>query len=188
MPVANKFLNGVDVSRMQGTIEAVAAKPALGKFTFRVANRWLDGAENRTETRDFNAGGQETKHFSDFTLVADEHDVLLGKDVGANPVEHLLHALASCVTTSMVYHASARGIAIEKVESSLDGDIDLQGFLGLNESVRKGYQQIRFKFRIDADVSDAQLKELAALGTTFSPVFDTLPKGTSDSVTAERMR
>jgi uncharacterized OsmC-like protein len=188
MPVASKFLNGVDVSRMEGTIEAVAATPKLGKFTFRVANRWFDGAENRTETRDFNAGGQEQKHFSNFTLIADEHDVLLGKDVGANPVEHLLHALASCVTTSMVYHASARGIAIEAVESSLDGDIDLQGFLGLNESVRKGFQQIRFKFRIKADVSDAELQELVALGPKFSPVFDTLTKGTSVSVSAERMR
>jgi uncharacterized OsmC-like protein len=173
---------------MGETIKAVAAKPTLGRFTFRVANKWIDGAENRTETKDFNAGGQETRHFSDFTLVADEHDVLLGKDIGANPVEHLLHALASCVTTSMVYHASARGILIEKVESSLDGDIDLQGFLGLDEKVRKGYQQIRFKFRIQADVSDEQLKELAALGPQFSPVFDTLTKGTNVSVSAERMR
>jgi uncharacterized OsmC-like protein len=186
MPTASKFLNGVDVSRMQETIKAVAATPKLGKFTFRVANRWFDGAENRTETRDFNAGGIETRHFSDFTLVADEHEVLLGKDVGANPVEHLLHALASCVTTSMVYHASARGINIEKVESSLDGDIDLQGFLGLSETVRKGYQQIRFKFRIQADVNEEQLEELAALGTKFSPVFDTLTKGTGVKVTAER--
>jgi uncharacterized OsmC-like protein len=188
MPVANKFLNGVDVSRMKETIQAVGSKPTLGKFTFRVANKWIEGAENRTETKDFNAGGQETRHFSDFTLVADEHDVLLGKDIGANPVEHLLHALASCVTTSMVYHASARGILIEKVESSLDGDIDLQGFLGLDEKVRKGYQQIRFKFRIQADVSDEQLKELAALGPQFSPVFDTLTKGTNVSVSAERLR
>jgi uncharacterized OsmC-like protein len=181
-------MNGVDVSRMHETIKAVAATPKLGKFTFRVANKWIEGAENRTETKDFNAGGAETKHFCDFTLVADEHDVLLGKDVGANPVEHLLHALASCVTTSMVYHASARGILIEKVESSLDGDIDLQGFLGLDERVRKGFQQIRFKFRIKADVTDAQLQELAALGPQFSPVFDTLTKGTPVSVSAERMR
>lgn len=188
MPVASKLMNGVDASRMHETIQAVASTPKLGKFTFRVANKWIDGAENRTETRDFNAGGKETKHFSDFTLVADEHDVLLGKDIGANPVEHLLHALASCVTTSMVYHASARGIAIDKVESELDGDIDLQGFLGLDEKVRKGYQQIRFKFRIKADITDKQLQELVALGPQFSPVFDTLTKGTPVSVSAERMR
>jgi uncharacterized OsmC-like protein len=188
MPVANKFLNGVDVSRMHETIEAVSSRPALGKFTFRVANQWIDGAENRTATRDFNAGGEEKKHFADFTMVGDEHEVLLGKDIGANPVEHLLHALASCVTTSMVYHASARGIVIEAIESSLDGDIDLQGFLGLDEKVRKGFQQIRFKFRIKADITDAQLKELAALGPQFSPVFDTLTKGTPVSVSVERLR
>ena len=88
----------------------------------------------------------------------------------------------------MVYHASARGIAIEAVESELDGDIDLQGFLNLDPTVRKGYQQIRFKFRIKADVSDAQLEELAQLGPTFSPVFDTISNGTKVSVSAERMR
>ena len=188
MPVVTKFINGVDVGRMFETIKAVEATPRLGKFIFRIQNQWIDGAENRSETRDFNAGGEEKKHFSDFTMVADEHDVLLGKDIGANPVEHLLHALASCVTTSMVYHASARGIAIEAVESELDGDIDLQGFLNLDPKVRKGYQQIRFKFRIKADVSDAQLEELAQLGPTFSPVFDTISNGTKVSVSAERMR
>src|SRR3954454_18465020 len=79
MPVASKFLNGVDVSRMQETIQAVGVTPKLGKFTFRVANQWVDGAENRTETRDFNAGGKEEKHFSNFTLVADEHEICSAK-------------------------------------------------------------------------------------------------------------
>ena len=88
--------------------------------------------------------------------------ILLGKDAAANPAEHLLHALAACMTTSMVYHAAARGVHIEAVESSFEGDIDVHGFLDLDNSVRKGYQGIRVNFKIKADVPDAQLKMIAA--------------------------
>ena len=94
--------------------------------------------------------------------------MLLGEDHGANPVEYVLHALAACLTTSLVYHAAARGIRIESVESELEGDLDLRGFLGLSEKVRKGYQQIRVHFTIKSDASAEQLRAL----TTFSPVHD----------------
>jgi uncharacterized OsmC-like protein len=120
-------------------------------------------------------------------LEADEPPILLGKDMAANPVEYLLHALASCLTTSMVYHAAARGIQIEEVESSLEGDIDLYGFLQLDKKVRNGYQGIRVNFKIKADVSDSELQEIGQLGPEHSPVFDSLTNGVPISVTAERM-
>jgi uncharacterized OsmC-like protein len=120
-------------------------------------------------------------------LEADEPAVLLGKDMAVNPVEYLLHALAACLTTSMVYHAAARGIRIDEVESSLEGDIDLHGFLELDKSVRKGYQGIRVNFKIKADVPDEQLQEIVELGSGHSPVFDSLVNGVPVSVTAERL-
>jgi uncharacterized OsmC-like protein len=120
-------------------------------------------------------------------LEADEPAVLLGKDAAANPVEHLLHALASCLTTSMVYHAAARGISIEEVESSFEGDLDLHGFLDLDKNVRNGYQGIRVNFKIKADVADEQWQELVELGTGHSPVFDSLTNGVPVSVNAERL-
>src|SRR5436190_3551871 len=181
------FTNGVDVGRLTETVAAVKAAPALGSFQFRVQNRWIDGGYNRSEVQPFSAGGKEIQHKTGFRLAADEPDILLGADQGANPVEHLLHALASCVTTSMVYHAAARGIAIEQVESSLDGDLDLQGFLGLDPTVRNGYQQVRLKLRIKANVTEEQLQELGKLGPTFSPVFDSLANGVPLLVSAERM-
>jgi uncharacterized OsmC-like protein len=95
--------------------------------------------------------------------------------------------LASCVTTSMVYHAAARGIAVEAVESLLEGDLDLRGFLGLAPNVRRGYQQIRLKLRIKADVTDQGLRDLASLGPRFSPVFDSIINGVPISVSSERM-
>jgi uncharacterized OsmC-like protein len=181
------FVNGVELNRLTDTIEAVKADPKVASFKFRIQNRWIDGGQNRSEVQQFSVGGNEIQHKNDLVLEADEPDVLLGTDRGANPVEHLLHALASCVTTSMVYHAAARGIAVEEVESSLEGDLDLRGFLGLAPSVRKGYQQIRLKLRIKADVTDQELRELSALGPNFSPVFDSITKGVPISVSSERM-
>ncbi len=179
--------NGVDLSRLADTVKAVKASPELASFQFRIQNTWLDGGENRSEVESFGAGGKEIQHQTRFTLLADEPDVLLGTDRGANPVEHLLHALASCVTTSMVYHAAARGIAVEQVESTLEGTLDLRGFLGIASHIRKGYQQIRLNLRIRANVSDEQFRELASLGPQFSPVFDSITKGVPIAVSTERL-
>jgi uncharacterized OsmC-like protein len=185
--VLTTMINGVDLTRLTETIAAVRASPELGSFRFRIKNRWIDRGENRSDVQPFSAAGKEIKHKAKFMLVADEPDMLLGDDNGANPVEHLLHALASCVTTSTVYHAAARGIAIERVESTLEGDLDLRGFLGLDPSVRNGYQKITLKLRIKADITDRQLQELSNLGPQFSPVFDSVARGVPIAVSAERI-
>ena len=179
--------NGVDLFRLKETIETVKASPELAKFRFRIENRWMDCGENRSEVQAFSAGGSETQHKTALTLFADEPDVLLGTDRGANPVEHLLHALASCVTTSMVYHAAARGIEVQRVESTLEGELDLRGFLGLSPNVRRGYQNIRLTLRIKADVTDEQLRELSSLGPQFSPVYDSITRGVPVTVATERI-
>lgn len=184
----SNITNGVDTARLQETVQAVAAKPELGRFNFQITNRWICAGENRSQVQSFSGSGQTFSHKTDLVLDADEPEVLLGTDKAANPVEHLLHALASCVTTSMVYHAAARGIAIQMVESSLAGDLDLRGFLGLDPSVRNGYQQIQLKLRIKADVSDEQFRELSSLGPTFSPVYDSLLRGVPIAVSAERIK
>jgi len=110
--------------------------------------------------------------------------VLAGGDKGANPVEHLLHALASCVTTTLVYHAAVRGIKIEQLESDLEGDLDLRGFLGLSDEVRRGYENIRVKFKVKTDAEN--IERLRAL-SKLSPVFDITSKGTNIDVSIEKM-
>jgi uncharacterized OsmC-like protein len=182
-----KRTNGVEVDRLHETISAVSASPELGRFTFQITNQWIDAGQNRSEARSFQGQGQVHVHKTKLALAADEPEILLGRDTAANPVEHLLHALASCVTTSMVYHAAARGISIEGVESSLEGDLDLRGFLGIDPTVRNGYQQIRIKLRIKGNLTDEQLEQLSNLGPTFSPVFDSLRNGVPISVSAERI-
>jgi uncharacterized OsmC-like protein len=180
-------VNGVAVDDLFNTINAVKATPSIAKFNFRIQNQWVDGGRNCSTANSFYGAGQEQSRPKPFVMEADEPPVLLGKDSGANPVEHLLHALAACLTTSMVYHAAARGIQIEDVESTLEGDLDLRGFLDLDKNVRNGYQGIRVNFKIKADVPDEKLQEIVQLGPGYSPVFDSVTNGVPVSVTAERL-
>jgi uncharacterized OsmC-like protein len=169
--------NGVNVNELFNTIDAVKKSPVIAKFRFRANNEWFDGGHNRTTIKDFYGIQKDHKHEATFKLNADEPPLLLGTGKGPNPVEYLLTALAACVTTSLVYHAAAKGIVLRSVESRLEGDIDLRGFLGISPEVRKGYQEIRVYFKIDADVPDEELEELVQLGPTYSPVYDSITKG-----------
>jgi uncharacterized OsmC-like protein len=182
-----KMVNGVNVEELFKTLDAVRATPGIARFKFRLDNEWLDGGHNRSTVKNFYGAGQDNARPAAFTLDADEPPVLLGKDRGPNPVEYLLKALAACVTTSIVYHAAAKGMVIEELETTVEGRIDLRGFLGLDDSVRKGYESIRMSYRIKADVTDEQLQDLVRLGPTFSPVFDSVTRGVPVAVTAERM-
>lgn len=161
--------NGVNVDQLQANITAIQGEPALAKFQFRATNTWINGGHNRTTIKEFyGVGKEDTTRTQPFVLDADEPPVLLGEDQGANPVEFVLHALASCLTTSMVYHAAARGIKIEAIESRLEGNLDLRGFLGLSKDVRPGYENLRVHFTVKTNAPPETLRELAQ----YSPVRD----------------
>jgi uncharacterized OsmC-like protein len=180
-------INGLDRDKLFGTIDLIKATPELAKFNFKIRNEWLNGAYSRSTINTFFGAGTNFEHAVTFDLDADEPAILLGTDQGPNAGEYLLHALAACVTSAMVYHAAARGVAIEEVESSIDGDVDVRGFLGLDKNIRNGFQEIRMKFRIKADVSDEQLQELCALGQQYSPILDSVSNGVPVKIAAERM-
>jgi uncharacterized OsmC-like protein len=170
---AAQVINGVDVSKLQGTIEAIQQTPSLATFRFRTSNRWQGGGLNQTTVKTTYGAGQDfPERDGKFTMQADEPPILLSGDQAPNPVEHLLHALASCVTTSLVYHAAARGIPLEAVESELEGELDLQGFLGLDSKIRKGFKSITMNVRLTGSLSEAQKREVLALAPQFSPVYD----------------
>ena len=175
-------INGVDIGTLMETVTAIKNDPELGACHFRASNSWLSGNHNRSTVTGFYGARQEIAHRQTFTMDADEPAILAGNDEGANPVEHLLHALASCLTTSMVAHAAVRGIEIEELESKLEGDIDLNGFLGLDANVPKGYTEIRASFRVKAKPEDLdRIRELAE----FSPVFNTITQGAKVAVNVE---
>ena len=177
-----QITNGVNVTALGDVVEAVKGQPEIAQFQFRAKNRWLGGGHNRSEIKEFYGACQEDSTRTEpFVLDNAEPPVLLGQDQGANPVEYVLHALAGCMTTTMVYHAAARGIAIRSVETELEGDLDLHGFLRLDENVRNGYQNIRVNFKVDSDASAEQLADLARI----SPVFDIVSNPVAVSVNLE---
>ncbi len=168
-------LNGLNVQAALDTIAAIQADPSLARFQFRARNRWVNGGENRSTIRDFYGAGQEdTSRKMAFEFTNGEPPVLLGDNEGANPVEFLLHALAGCVTTTFVLHAMARGIAIQSLSTELDGNLDLRGLLGLDESVSSGYEKIRIRLNVKADCSDKELDDLLAYAQQHSPVCNTV--------------
>jgi uncharacterized OsmC-like protein len=168
-------VNGLDTAKMDATVSALKADPMLAKFQFRARNRWLSGGENRSTIKDFfAAGAEDTSRREAFEFTNGEPPVLLGNNEGANPVEFLLHALAGCVTTTTVLHAAARGIEIESLSTTLVGDIDLQGLLGLAD-VPPGYQGISIELDIKAkNASDAELDDLLQFAQAHSPVCNTV--------------
>lgn len=174
--------NGVDMESLNKTVKAIQGNPELGRCTFRALNKWVSGGHNRTRIGCFKALGGEQSHKRTFELHSNEPQALGGTDDSPNPVEHLLNALAGCVTTSIVAHAAVRGIEIEELESQLEGNIDLRGFLGLDPKIPKGYQNIRIRFKVKA--SPENIRKLRALAE-YSPVYNTLMHGTNVDIEIE---
>ncbi|MGZ6696940.1 MAG: OsmC family protein [Solirubrobacteraceae bacterium] len=176
--VTDRIRNGVHTGQLFGTLDAIKAQPDLARFQFRATNRWIGGAHNRSAIRDFWAAGQEdTSRTEAFQIDAGEPAVLLGVDTGPNPAEFLLHALAACLTTSIVYVASARGVALSEVESRLEGDMDVRGALGLDDAYRNGFERIRVSFRVEGDAPEEKLREIVERASNRSAVYDMVTNG-----------
>ena len=176
----------MNVDQLFSTIEVIKGNPKVAQFKFRATNRWIDGTHNRATVKDFYGALKEDDSRDPLIFEIDEPPVLCGKNLGANPVEYLLVALSGCLTTSLVAHAAARGIAIKGVESRYEGDLDLRGFLGISEEVPVGYQNIRLYFKIDADVSKSQKEELIRMAQKYSPVFNSIAKPVTVSVQLDK--
>lgn len=165
-------INGFALNDIVSTVQAIQANPTIAKFQFRARNKWIKGGHNRSTIQDFYGGGQEdASRKKPFVYDNSEPPILLGNNEGANPVEYILHGLAGCMTTTMVLHAAANNINLKSVESTLEGDLDVQGFLGLNENVRNGYQNIVVKFTVKGDLTEDEKQKLESF-VKKSPVFD----------------
>ena len=182
LDAAPKTLNGVDVGALVDTIAAIEGNPAIAKFNFRLNNHWLGGDENRSTIKDFTGAlGEQRTNGKSFVVENGEHQILLGGDAAPNPVEFLLHALVGCMTTTTAYHSAARGITVDAIDTQVDGDLDLRGFLGLSPDVRKGYSAIRVRMRVKTKASAATIKEI----TGMSPVFDVVSRSVPVQVEVE---
>ena len=170
-------LNGVDTPTLFNTLDLVKSQPELARFQFRASNRWQSGNLSETTIGTFSGAGGDHAHKTTFKVTADHPAVLVGQDRAPLPVEFLLHALASCITGGIANIAAARGVTLTEVESTLEGDINLLGILGLSDDVRNGYQGIRASFSIKGDAPPETLQEIVAQSRARSAVFDVLTRG-----------
>ena len=169
--------NGVNTPALLATINAVKETPALAKFQFRATNRWISGTYSESRVESFSGAGGEHAHRTQFAYGADHPAVLVGEDRGPTPIEFLLHGLAACITAGIGNIAAARGITLTSVESRVEGDIDLQGLLGLSDTVRNGYERIRISFDISGDAPAEKLRQIVEQSRARSAVFDVLTNG-----------
>ena len=180
------MVNGVNVEALFKTINAIKDKPEIAKFKFRATNTWINGTHCRATIKDFYGALREDDSRPPVNYDMDEPPILLGNNEGRNPVEYLLVALSGCLTTSLIAHASAKGIEIKGVQSRYEGDIDLHGFLGISEDVPVGYQNIRVTFKIDADLSQEQKEEMIKMAQKYSPVYNTITKSAPVTVALDK--
>lgn len=175
-------MNGVDKAALFGALEAVKQQPEAAKFQFRAKNEWISGNHSRSTINDFFGLGEEQTHRESHTFEADHPEQLVSTDKAPTPAEQLLHALASCITAGIGNIAAARGIELTRVESVVTGDIDLLGLLGLDPSVRNGYQGIQVQLTIEGDAGSDDLHGVVERSVARSAVFDMLTNGTDVSV------
>ena len=170
--------NGVNTPAVVETIFGVVAnQPELAKFQFRASNQWMTGTHSRTTMKGFFGASGEQSHHEEFTADGDHPAVLCGADQGPTPVEWVLHALATCLTAGIANIAAVRGVTLHRVESKVEGDIDLLGIFGLSKTVRNGYQNVRITFEIEGDAPPEKLREIVEQSRARSAVYDVITNG-----------
>ena len=169
--------NGVDTATLFATLDAVKQAPEAARFQFRAHNQWVSGTHNRSTIADYFGVGEERTHERTFVFDADHPAVLVGQDNGPTPVEFVLHALAACLTAGLAHIAAARRVRLTEVRSTVTGDIDLNGILGLDPGVRNGYEKITVRFTIKGDAPAETLREIVEQSRARSAVFDVITNG-----------
>jgi uncharacterized OsmC-like protein len=169
--------NGVDVPTLFATLDAVKANPAMARFEFRVDNRWVSGTHSQGRINGFHGALQENERDHTWIYDVDHPAVLVGGDNGPTPAEVLLHALLGCLTAGIANIAAARGVTLTRVESTVKGDIDLLGLLGISDEVRNGYEQISVEFTIEGDAPPEKLQQIVEQSKARSAVLDVITNG-----------
>ena len=177
--VLDRIRNGVDTAQMYGTLDAIKADPRSASFQFRVHNHWIDGAHNRSTIQGFYGAGQEDSlaRAGVHASTPASRPCCSAPTPAPNPAEHLLHALAACLTTTLVYVAAARKVRLTEVESTLEGDMDVRGALGLSDEVRNGFTRDPRELQGQGRRADEKLREIVERAQARSVVFDMVTNG-----------
>jgi uncharacterized OsmC-like protein len=169
---ATALPNGVNVEAILAAREALTETPEAAKFQWRARNEWVNGTHSRTTIEDFGGLGAEHSHNRAFTYDADHPELFAAEDHGPTPVEFVLIGLTSCLTAGIASVAANRGVQLDSVTSTVEGDMDMRGILGIDKGVRNGYQHIKVSFEVKGDASDEDLRKIVAQSQARSAVFD----------------
>ena len=184
---SDSMRNGVDTATLFATLDAVKQAPQAAQFQFRAHNQWISGTHNRSTIADYFGVGEERSHERTFVFDADHPAVLVGQDHGPTAVEFVLHALAACLTAGLANIAAARRVKLTEVRSTVTGDIDLNGILGLNPDVRNGYERITVRFTIKGDAPAEKLREIVEQSRARSAVYDIITNGVPVSIEVDTL-
>jgi uncharacterized OsmC-like protein len=178
--------NGIDTGQVYGTLDALKAQPELARFEFRATNRWIDGTHSRTMIQDFwGAGAEDASRAEPFVVDASEPPVLFGGNEAPNPAEYLLHALAGCMTLTIVNIAAARKVDLTEVSATLKGTLDARGATGLDDAYRNGFEHIEVVYTIKGDAPPEKLREIVQRAKARSVVYDMVTNGVPVAVSTE---
>jgi len=166
--------NGVNVQALLDAREALREAPDATKFTWRASCKWVNGTYSEAKVSNFFGLGEEQTHKTETTFEADHPEIFASEDRGITPIEYLLVGLASCLTAGIASVAQNRGVQLRSVESKLEGEMDIQGILGIDSDVRNGYEDIKVVFNIDADASKEDIEAIVAQSQKRSAVYDAL--------------
>ena len=185
--IREQRVNGISVGALFDAANSLSKTESLGRYQFRARNQWLDGGHTRTMVKDyFGAGAEQTSRTTPLVVESDIPTQFRGGDRAMDPLEHFLAAIGACITTTVVWHAAARGIHVNAIDTWLEGDIDLQGWFGMDRDRQAGYNEIRVSIQLDAEAPEAALDQLVDLATRYSPLFETVTRGTRLDVRREK--
>lgn len=154
-------LNGVDTHTMAILMRSLERSPEHADMSWRATVTWTGGLRSESRVRHFDP------------IVSDEPEAIGGTDEAPNPVEQLLAALGNCYAVGYAVNASLAGIEIRSLEIDLEGDLDLDVFIGVRPG-QAGFRAIRANVRLDADADADALQVLHETVIGGSPVGHTL--------------
>jgi uncharacterized OsmC-like protein len=171
--------NGVNTEALLGARTALSEAPEAADFTWRATCEWINGTHSRTTVDSFSGLGQDHRHRTPFVFDADHPECFASEDLGATPVEHVLSALASCLTAGVAAVAQQRQIQLRSVTATVEGTMNVLGILGADPEIRNGFDGVTVRFAIDADASPSDIEALVAQSQKRSAVFDIMTNPTS---------
>jgi uncharacterized OsmC-like protein len=174
--------NGVNVEALLGAREALTESPEGAQFQWRATCEWKNGTHSHSTVEGFFGLGEEQSHRTEFSFDADHPELFASEDHGATPVEYVLVGLASCLTAGVAAVAQRRGIQLRSVSATLEGDMDVQGILGIDSDVRNGFSGIKVKYQIEADATPDEIKAIVAQSQKRSAVYDIVTNPTNVTV------